>query len=61
MMPYLTKIKTHVCRKPSGKYDHGTKTYAQGTLWQCPVCKKIHKLEYDQREGIIWMETNERP
>ena len=55
-MPYLSKIQPHTCRKPSGRLDHGRKRYGDGTTWQCPKCKKIYRLETDQRDGVIWVE-----
>jgi ribosomal protein L37AE/L43A len=57
-MPYIKAVKRHECKQPDAKKIN--KRFDAGTLWQCPTCKKVYRLENDQRDGWIWIETKEK-
>jgi hypothetical protein len=54
-MTYLKIVTNHVCKEPQ-RQEIAKNNLTSGTIWQCDECKKVYKLEYDQRDGWIWME-----
>ena len=59
-MPYIKEIlKPHKCAGLP-RPDIAGKKHLPGTKWQCNKCRKIYRLDYEQKDGWYWITEKEK-